>query len=177
MKKRLINLFVFVALLCFFTISLYSQTDPFKGVILDRDKNKNNCIVANNSNAYPCKIMFEYKLGDRNNPWTSSSYMEIPANCRGYQVYCPSVYEIKGLKITYVDILKPTLGEKLNEVFNNGNNSSSSTSQSSSETTLEKTDFPTSTQCETCKGKKGWYLFDVWEPCKRCNGTGIEPKH
>lgn len=40
---------------------------------------------------------------------------------------------------------------------------------------LEKVDFPN--PCETCKGKKGWYVFDTWVSCKRCGGTGVEPKH
>lgn len=41
---------------------------------------------------------------------------------------------------------------------------------------IEKTDFPDE-PCHTCEGRKGYYLFDQWNKCKRCNGTGKEPKH
>lgn len=41
---------------------------------------------------------------------------------------------------------------------------------------IQKTDFPDE-PCHTCKGRKGYYLFDQWNQCSRCNGTGKEPKH
>lgn len=41
---------------------------------------------------------------------------------------------------------------------------------------IEKTDFPDE-PCRSCKGSKGYYLFDNWVACKRCGGTGKEPKH
>ena len=57
--------------------------------------------------------------------------------------------------------------------------SKSSTSTGSSSNTqmqIKKTDFP-DPPCETCKGRKGWYVFDVWYTCTRCGGSGKEPKH
>lgn len=41
---------------------------------------------------------------------------------------------------------------------------------------IEKTEFP-KPACKTCHGRKGYYLFDIWCPCKRCGGTGLEPEH
>lgn len=41
---------------------------------------------------------------------------------------------------------------------------------------IEKTEFP-KPACKTCQGRKGYYLFDIWCPCKRCGGTGLEPEH
>lgn len=54
--------------------------------------------------------------------------------------------------------------------------SSPSSSSSSSSSMLKKTDFPDA-PCKSCEGRKGRYILDTWIECKRCNGTGIEPKH
>jgi len=54
--------------------------------------------------------------------------------------------------------------------------SGSYSSPSYSPPPLQRTDFPTQTVCSSCQGRKGYYVFDVWNVCKRCNGTGIEPQ-
>ena len=54
--------------------------------------------------------------------------------------------------------------------------SSPSYTPSSGSSYIQKTDFPDE-PCHTCKGRKGYYLFDQWYACKRCGGSGKEPKH
>lgn len=56
------------------------------------------------------------------------------------------------------------------------NRSYPSYTPSSSSSTIQKTDFP-DPACERCHGRKGYYLLDIWYTCKRCGGTGKEPKH
>lgn len=50
------------------------------------------------------------------------------------------------------------------------------TPSSSSSSTIQKMDFPDPV-CQSCKGRKGYYLLDIWYTCRRCSGTGREPKH
>ncbi|MDH6303663.1 hypothetical protein M2459_000403 [Parabacteroides sp. PF5-5] len=78
--------------------------------------------------------------------------------------------------VTFAIFIVAALGCATTSQTSRNNYPSSPTPSSSAPSTLEPTPFP-EVACETCKGRKGYYLFDTWNTCKRCNGTGKEPVH
>lgn len=100
----------------------------------------NNCVYVENNNSYEAVIQFDYKLEDRESPWRHCSWAEnndhlrVPAkDCQKWNVsHIPSYLcysqlrcfdgEIKALRLTYVDILKPSVGDEIMKVFFGDNN-------------------------------------------------------
>ena len=73
---------------------------------------KKQYVVVQNNNSHPVKVMFDYKLGDKDAPWESYS--------RGDMLEMDPVSEriiflgehIKGLRIVYVDVDKSEATQK-----------------------------------------------------------------
>lgn len=117
----------FTVLLGFCFTMVYAESS-YKNVTIDRDKYDNTCFTAQNFNSYPVKIQVEYKIGSRDAEWRDyqgGAYIDIPAN---KTLKFPVGSKIFALKLTYVDILKPTVGEVIDAVLfgTDGNNSQNS---------------------------------------------------
>lgn len=169
--------FIITILSCMFCVSINAQT-TYKGVTIDRDHQDNRCVVVKNANNYPVDIMFQYKIGSRNEAWRdfSDNYVYIEAN----QTKVFSVgSKIYGLNLIYVDILKPSIGEQILNFFsestggdsrqnssyntNNGYSGSNGSSYNSNITGLN---------CYKCGGSgkiNG-------ETCSECGGSGKQTK-
>ena len=97
---------------CFY-VATYAQCE-YKGITIERGSNVNTVIVYN-SNPYPCKFNFEYKIGSKESSWrdyranfTNFEYVEIPAKGERKLDLGSKIY---ALKLTYVHIEKPSVGE------------------------------------------------------------------
>lgn len=102
--------FIFTVLFAFSCLFVNAQS-TYKGVTIDRDRYDNTVFNAYNSNNYPVKIQVEYKIGSRDSEWRSfrnGDYVEIPANSTKTYRLGNKIY---ALNLTYVDILKPGVGE------------------------------------------------------------------
>lgn len=96
-----------------FCSATYAQSE-YKGVTIYRGDDVNTVVVYN-SNPYPCKFNFEYKVGSKESAWrdyranfNNFEYREIQAKA---DMTLDLRNKIYALKLTYVDIEKPTLGE------------------------------------------------------------------
>ena len=112
--------FVFIILFCLYCTLLCAQTN-YKGVYLDRDPSEKylNAAIVKNTNNYPVIVKFQYKVGSRDTEWISyinehdgwyDDYIEIEANG---EEKCYVESKIFGLNLIYVDILQPSVGEKI----------------------------------------------------------------
>lgn len=110
---------------CFCTL-INAQT-TYKGVTIDRDHYDNTSIRVTNSNNYPVQIRLEYKVGSKDAEWRT--YIVDHKLNAHYEGILGSVgSKIYGLKLTYVDIEKPSVVEGVLNAFvdasknqNNGN--------------------------------------------------------
>lgn len=111
MKSLKFSSFILCCLCCSF---VYAGGTTYKGVTIDRYYEDNKVIVVWNENAYPVQIKMQYKIGNRDTEWIdySRDLIEIPANKK--QLF-PVGYKIYGLNLIYVDILQPSVGEKILE--------------------------------------------------------------
>jgi hypothetical protein len=122
----------------------FAQVSGYKNVYITRgDKDPDtcsscdwtkNCVYIMNANEYPVRVRVEYKLNSRDAPWQSynieeeipyserqeldSGQTEIPYGMREYQLIDCFEGEIKALRITYVNIIKPSAGQKINKGIN-----------------------------------------------------------
>ncbi|MDR1527171.1 MAG: hypothetical protein LBS46_05825 [Dysgonamonadaceae bacterium] len=131
------NLFIVIFLL-FFTFygQAFAQTVGYKDVYItrgDKDPDKcnncdwtKNCVYITNANKYPVKVRFEYKLNSRDAPWKlyeikdevpvskrqdlDANNTDIPYGMWEYQVVACFNGEIKALRITFIDVIKPPVG-------------------------------------------------------------------
>lgn len=113
---------IFTILFCLFCLFLNAQTN-YKGVYLDRDQSEKylNAAIIKNTNKYPVIVKFQYKVGSRDTEWINyinehdgwyDDYIEIEAYG---EEKCYVESKIYGLNLIYVDILQPSVGEKILE--------------------------------------------------------------
>lgn len=103
-----------ILLSSYFCIATYAQT-TYKNVTIDRKSDDVKKVIVRNDNPHPCLLNFEYKIGSKESSWrdyradfNNFEYVTIPAK----KTIELSIYsKIYALKIVYVDIQKPTLGE------------------------------------------------------------------
>lgn len=102
-----------ILLSCCFCIASSAQSS-YKGVTIDRGPapSKVSVVIVSNSNPYPCKFDFQYKIGSKESSWHGYGY-----DFNNYETTEIGAHEtieldlgekIYALKITYVDIEKPT---------------------------------------------------------------------
>ena len=112
--------FIFTILFCLFCSFVNAQTD-YKGVYLDRDRDNVKVAIVKNTNKYPVKVKFQYKIGSRDTEWITyinqhgswyDDYIEIEPN---KVMRCSVGSKIYGLNLIYVDILQPSVGEQILE--------------------------------------------------------------
>ena len=97
-----------------FCVTTYAQ-NTYKNVTIDRSSSDVKKVVVHNNNPYTCLLNFEYKIGSKDSSWRNYKVdfnnfenVEIPAK----ETIELSIYsKIYALKIVYVDIQRPTLGE------------------------------------------------------------------
>ena len=137
------------------------------------DKSLNGCMIENTSSD-PVDVTYTIKFVKQFNRNGVTSDKEVVEK-NGTVFLAPAgTPKVKGKPTARYWI---TAGDKLPVLFSETTVSiivkKSGSSSNLTSSTIQKTDFPS--LCETCKGKKGYYLIDDWYPCKRCGGTGIEP--
>lgn len=111
----------FFAILCCSCSSYIIAQTTYKDVTIDRDHHDNTVVNVINYNKYPVKVKFQYIAGSKTASWVSytervgsyeNNYTEVNAK-ETKQLYIGS--KIYGLRLTYVDILQPSVGEKILE--------------------------------------------------------------
>ena len=123
MKTSKIKLIIAVVALQILSTSLFAENNTcYKGVCIKRGDTDKNCVYATNDNSYDAFIQFEYKVvSDRNAPWINYPG-RIEVSPRGHvgaiytKLRCIDS-EIKALRITYVDVRKPSVGEEVMKVL------------------------------------------------------------
>ena len=107
-------------LICSFYLSVNAQIPPsYKGVTIDRDFSDNTCIIVKNTNRYPVKVRFRYKIGSKSAEWIDveeyqGSYLNDYIYVEGFtdkKLYVGS--KVYALDLWYVDIIQPSVLEKV----------------------------------------------------------------
>lgn len=110
-----------ITILCCLCCSLLSAQTTYKNVTIDRDRKNVNQVVVTNENNYPVQVKFRYMVGSKNAEWKeyidyngsyANDYIEVDAK-RSKTINLGN--KIYGLNLTYVDILQPSVGEKILE--------------------------------------------------------------
>ena len=97
-----------------FCVTTYAQT-TYKNVTIDRKSSDVKKVVVYNNNPYPCLLNFEYKIGSKDSSWRN--YKVDFNNFENVKIGAKDTIELSiyskiyALKIVYVDIQRPTLGE------------------------------------------------------------------
>lgn len=102
-----------ILLSCCFCIASSAQSS-YKGVTIDRGPapSKVSVVIVINGNPYPCKFNFEYKIESKESHWRNyatdfNDYQETEIGAHE-SIELDLGEKIYGLKLTYVDIEKPT---------------------------------------------------------------------
>ncbi len=107
-----------ICLIIFLYIGFFSAVNAkssYKGIVIDRNERDARCFDIRNENNYPCQVEIQYKVGSREAEWRNFSFNDlIPA---GYEGTIPVGNRIYALRITYVDIIQPSLLEKAIQGF------------------------------------------------------------
>lgn len=107
-----------ICLIIFLYIGFFSAVNAqsyYKGILIDRNERDARCFDIRNENNYPCQVKIQYKVGSREAAWRDFSFNDlIPA---GYEETIPVGSRIYALRITYVDIIQPSLLEKAIQGF------------------------------------------------------------
>lgn len=102
---------IFLLYIGFCTITNAQTT--YKGITIDRGNPDVDCIYVTNTNSYPCSISLQYKTNSKDAPWRSYSFYDnIPENVKNYKIGSVGS-KIFGLKLVSVDILQPTVIDKV----------------------------------------------------------------
>jgi hypothetical protein len=138
---RMNNLFIAIVISLFALCSQAFAQSSYKNVYIARGDRASdqcsscdwtkNCVYITNTNKYPVRVKFEYKLNSREAPWQSYiieedvpyserqeleiNQTDIPYGLWNYYLVACFGSEIKALRITYVDIVKPSAGQKILE--------------------------------------------------------------
>lgn len=103
-----------ISLICLFLCGMLNAQTTYKGVTLDRDKSDVKKFTLYNTNDYPVHVRVRYKIGSKESNWidydNGNDDIEVPA--RGEAVRCVGS-KIYGLKLYFVDILQPSVGERI----------------------------------------------------------------
>ena len=112
MKSYRIGLIIFLYIGFFSAVNAQSY---YKGIRIDRNERDVKSFDIRNDNNYPCQVEIQYKVGSREAAWRNFSFNDlIPA---GYEGTIPVGSKIYALRITYVDIIQPSLLEKAIQGF------------------------------------------------------------
>lgn len=116
--KVIRTVFLIILSAGFLCTSLFAQKETcYKGVCITRSTQDKNCVYIKNDNAYDVNVRIDYKLvSDRNAPWINYPGM-IRVAPRETGSTCIGRGEIKALRVAYVEILKPSVGEEILKVL------------------------------------------------------------
>ena len=165
-----------VTFLCSISCATINAQTTYKGVTIDRDSQDNRCVVVKNANSYPVDVKFQYKIGSRDEAWRDFSYDYLYLEANQTKVFSVGS-KIYGLNLIYVDILKPSVGDKILNFFSvstdNGQKSSSNTNNGyTGSNESNSSSNSTGLNCYKCGGSgkiNG-------ATCPECGGSGKQTK-
>ena len=110
--------FIFIIVFGSCCLTANGQT-TYKDVKLDRDASDKTAFVIKNFNDYPVEVKFQFKVGSRDTEWIDF-YGGNPITVDKHKTFSQSIgTKIYALKLTYVDILQPSFGEKAEQFIDN----------------------------------------------------------